>query len=71
VFLDDQALPCGPRTVWWSETDDFTPLERLATGMALDISDCARRFATVELPAEEMRLWDYHPVLGFFRHGDD
>lgn len=71
VLLSDDSLPCGPQTVWWGETDDFTPLEQLAAEMDLDILDCARRFATVELPEKDMRRWNYHPVLGFFRHQDD
>lgn len=63
------AIDCPPanRCTWWGAQDDFALLDAFAEENELELSHCAKRFMTLELPThgEDSGGWWYHPVLGF------
>lgn len=48
----------------WGQTNYWDALNALATELAMQLPDCARRFGTVTLP-ENANGWRFHPALGF------
>ena len=60
----DHLLPMGDRIDTWGGFDVMTLLAEQADHLDLSLPDCAKRFATVEVPASE-RGWRWHPLLGF------
>lgn len=65
--IDASGLFSGPRIQPWAAPDYLIALQTLAETQGLDPVDCARRFATVDLPGRDARRWRYHPALGFSR----
>lgn len=61
------TLGFGARTGGWGEMDDRAALEVLAETLEMELEDCARRFALMELPEPGNGGWWYHPALGFSR----
>jgi CRISPR-associated endonuclease/helicase Cas3 len=54
--------------VFWGEPDYPAALEALAESMEMGLSECAKRFGVVDLPAKGTENgWHYHPLLGFSR----
>jgi len=53
-------------TLWGGDEDDLGLLEALAQTLDMDLTECARRFATVRLPRRQAdQAWWYHPWFGF------
>ena len=48
----------------WGQTDYWQALTELAAELDMPLADCARRFGTVTLPAND-NGWRFHPALGF------
>ncbi|PXF28893.1 CRISPR-associated protein Cas3 [Pokkaliibacter plantistimulans] len=48
----------------WGDTDLLAALTGLAESLEISLSQCAKRFATIRLPANQ-NGWHFHPVLGF------
>jgi CRISPR-associated endonuclease/helicase Cas3 len=61
VDLDGIA---GPRIQSWAAPDYLAALSALAEAKGLSLTDCAKRFAKVSVPASE-RGWYFHPALGY------
>jgi CRISPR-associated endonuclease/helicase Cas3 len=58
----------GPRTGFWGVAAYGDELEALAERLGMDSVDCARRFGSVDLPAQSAEQgWSYHSALGFHR----
>jgi len=57
---------------WWPDADECETLKAIAGETGMNMADCARKFATVDLP-EGMDIWRYHRVMGFSREkaGED
>ena len=58
------AEVCGPGIAPWGTSDYMQALTELSAELDLTLLECARRFGTVTLPANE-RGWRFHPSLGF------
>ncbi|MFB9885309.1 type I-F CRISPR-associated helicase Cas3f [Balneatrix alpica] len=48
----------------WGDTDMLTALIELAESLEISLNQCAWRFATIRLPANQ-NGWRFHPILGF------
>ena len=64
----DHRLPAGVLEGFgirpWGETDYMQALADLASELRMSVTECAWRFGTVTLPANEGG-WRFHPALGF------
>ena len=64
------TLPIGPQISAWPVIDLATEIATLAAERSMSLDDCAKRFATVDLPLAENGksvVWKYAPELGFTR----
>ncbi len=64
--IPNEAL-VGPGICAWGETDYLDALTLLAGELDLPLEDCAKRFGTLSLSANESG-WRFHPALGFAGH---
>ncbi|MCB5362672.1 type I-F CRISPR-associated helicase Cas3 [Pusillimonas sp. CC-YST705] len=61
--LHTLPLLCGPAISPWGKFDLMDLLEEQAEHLGLSLEDCAKRFATVEVP-QSIQGWRYHPWMG-------
>lgn len=66
--IGDDILFTGPRISAWGAPDYLDALQVLAEQQGQDLTDCARKFGTIDLPGHDSgQRWRFHPVLGFSR----
>lgn len=68
--LQRVEVPIGPRISAWPAIDLAAQIDALAAERSLSPEDCAKRFATVDLPiaySGKGVVWKYAPALGFTR----
>jgi CRISPR-associated endonuclease/helicase Cas3 len=63
------AFTAGPRIGPWAVPRYLDELHELADHKGLDLCDCARRYAVIDLPGRtpDTAYWRYHWALGFSR----
>ncbi|MFM8333857.1 MAG: type I-F CRISPR-associated helicase Cas3f [Candidatus Methylumidiphilus sp.] len=64
--LDDPFT--GPRITPWAVPRYLDALEQLAESQHIEVIDCAKKYAVIDLPYHDGgQLWRYHWALGFSR----